>query len=284
MHKKNQAEQRKFLKEFKRLASSSLEKAWGFVVKQADSLPTKLILINPVTLFQDHGLPPYLGEIDHGVMFCKDMVIGLKLPLGGEANVSYRLDFDPKKYLHVNFEVHDNLDNYPVCVPIKFSTGRFGFSPADKKSCTEGDEKWLALLELTKVKYWLKMTIGHSLASAIKQQSNNPKRNDQPAPDEQVFAFVQGKENYCLETVKKYLCDRLLPVGQQKIKDCSTEQALLQCVLKAPAIRAKVSQNFLSIFAKKDSSKCLLSGLHHVYELHKFDSEAKTDSEGSMTP
>lgn len=57
--------------------------------------------------------------------------------------------------LHVNFEVFDGKDKYPICVPLYFSTGRYGFSQKDKQAALKNEKKKLALLECTKMKFWL---------------------------------------------------------------------------------------------------------------------------------
>jgi len=280
LHKKTELEKEKFLNEFKKLASSNFKSAWKYIIEQADSFSdNQFDIVNPVILFQTYGIPPYIGEIDHGVMFCKEMVIGLKLKLGGNANISYRLDFDLKKRLHINFEIYDNKDKYPVCIRLDFSTGRYGFSQADKKSCLQDDDKMIAIMELTKVKFWLKMTIGNTLASMARQNQNNPKLNDTTLPNEQLLAFVQGKDDYSFDTVKNYVSSLLLPYGKKKISTCCTEQALLQCISEKPMIRSKVHHDIFGIFSKQDASSRLLSGLHHVYNVEQVDSDTKKDSE-----
>lgn len=280
LHKKTDREKEKFLNKFKKLASLNFKNAWKYIIEQADSFAdNQQDVVNPVILFQTYDLHPYIGEIDHGVMFCKGMVIGLKLKLGSNANISYRLDFDLKKRLHINFEIYDNKDKYPVCIPLDFSTGRYGFSQADKKCCMQDDDKMVALLELTKVKFWLKMTIGNTLASMVRQKQKNPNQFDKKPPNEQLLAFVQGKEDYCFDTVKNYVSGLLLPYGKKQISICGTEQALLQCISEKPIIRLKVHHDIFGVFSKKDASSRLLSGLHHVDNVVLVDSDTKIDSE-----
>jgi len=81
----NETDQNKkiFLKQIKKTVNHKNEsKAWEYICKQADPFNGKKItIVDPAFIFQKLKLSPYIGEKDHGVMFCLGMVIGLKLKL-----------------------------------------------------------------------------------------------------------------------------------------------------------------------------------------------------------
>lgn len=279
---KSPSEKKSFLKQFKQHAEKEPQKAWNYLCKQAQfNHDQDHVLIDPAELFQRHQLTPYIGTKNHGVMFCKKMVIGLKLDLNDTANISYRLDFDETKKLHLNFEIFDGRDQYPFCIPLKFSTGKFGFTLTDKNACIGNSSKEDALLELTKVKFWLKMTIGYTLSCIAQQPGNPPRQNDQNTVEEQLLSFIQGEDDYDFNTVKNYVIS-LLPgdAGKEKIRMCLNEQDLLTCINHKPNIRAKVRDGIFDHIAGYDESKRFLSGRHHNDDVEqKVDSDTKISSE-----
>ncbi len=272
-----------FLTHFKKNVKTSCDEAWSYICKQADSFdPQERDMVDHTVLFQTYQLPVYLGKKDHGVMFCKNMVIGLKLELDDGASVSYRLDFDNEKKLHINFEIFCGRDEkYPFCIPIYFSTGRYGFSLEDKASCKNNPSKELVLLELMKVKFWLKMTIGHSLAVMIKEQKTSLEQNDELPMEQQLLAFIQGQKHYSFDSVRKYVMT-LLPAnkGRLKIEHCKNEQELLQCINEKPVIRSKTRNSIFLSISKYDPDGQLLSGLYHNDDVALgIDSDKRIDSD-----
>ncbi len=285
---KTDKNKKSFLKQFKELVKNKSEKkAWDYVREQAVPFNhPNLTIVDPTVLFQNCKLSPYIGEKDHGVMFCKGMVIGLKLKLDDNANISYRLDFDLDKWLHINFEIFDGENRYPFCIPLNFSTGRYGFSQKDKESCENDGDKKIALLQLTKVKFWLKMTIGYTLSTMNQQPRNAPQQHDDQIMEKQLFSFLQGRGDYSFDSIKEHIVNMLPGAkGKHEIIMCENEQALLECINKKPAIRTKVRNSIFVHISENDDSGRLLSGLHHNYDVEPFiDSETRDDSEQPPKP
>lgn len=273
-----------FLKNLKIIVTQKTAiEAWEYVCKQVDPhLAIKdIIIIDSTDLFQYFNLSPYIGEKKHGVMFCQGMVIGLKLALGDNANISYRLDFDPNKELHINFEIFDNGDRYPFCIPLNFSTGKYGFSLKDKESCKTNDDKRLSLLELTKVKFWLKMTIGYRLSIINKNPTTPNRQHDTQPLKNQLFSFIQGSGDYSFNSIKNYIID-MIPgkKGREEIRMCESELALLECINKKPVIRSRFRHTMFAHISEQDKTGRLLEGLHHNHDVEQFiDSETREESE-----
>ena len=286
--KKTEKEKKAFLKTFKALATKDFTKAWQYILKQDNAFVDEgLDMASPVVLFQNYALPAYIGKKDHGVMFCKGLVIGLKLVLPGNANMSYRLDFatdekDPEKdkRLHLNFEIYDGEEKYPICILLRFSTGRYGFSQQDYQKCLLDPAKMLAFLEIIKVKFWLKMTLGKTWVDRAAQAALVPQVNNVELPAQQLMAFVKGDAPYAFDTVKNYICS-LLPgdVGKARLNLCRNEQELFRCINERPPIRANMRHDIFVRIAEKDDSGILLSGLHHLKDAVQADSDQRIDSE-----
>ena len=284
--KKSPKEKKQFAKRFSELAVTDYKKAWNHLEKQTDEWQEEALdMLSPITLFQRYQLSPYIGKKDHGVMFCKDIVIGLKLDLGNGDNISYRLDFahdeDPtkNKLLHLNVELYHAKEKYPICVLLNFSTGRFGFSLKDKQDCMENENKLHALLEITKVKFWLKMTMGHTLVTRMRQPANpQPPHGDIPA--EQLMLFVTGDNKYDFDIIKEYLCS-LLPkdTGKLRVRGCQDELSLLRCLIEKSHIRAQALQSIFIKIAEKDETHRLLPGLEYLYDIDLADSEQRIHSD-----
>jgi len=156
LNRYSDADKKMFLRAFVKVAKKDPAQAWKEVLRLTEKFPDDhLDVVNPMILFETYGLPAYIGEKDHGLLFCKNMIIGLKLSLGGTANISYRLDFDGDenkkdcKLLHLNFEIYDGTEQFPICAKFFFSTGRFGFSLKDKVTGDQDNLIKKSLLELT---------------------------------------------------------------------------------------------------------------------------------------
>ena len=283
---KSDTEKKDFFKKFKEYFEKDVAKAWNSLMGQAKKFEeVGHDVVCPLTLFQHYDVPAYIGEKEEGVLFCKGMVIGLKLKLGDYANMSYRLDFDLEKRLHINFEVFGYKDKskYPICVMLNFSSGRFGFAQKDKQDCLQDEDKMLALLECTKTKFWLKMTMGKTLAD-MQRVNHVHQQDDGLLPKDQLLAFIQGDARYHFATVKDYVCD-LMPVdkGQARIRGCQTEQALLQCMNERPIIRSEARYDIFVRITEKDPDHRLLKGLEHMKTVALADSDQRIDSEQPPT-
>lgn len=280
LNSQSKKEKKSFFKKYIELFEKDYVKAWRYVTDHANAFQhAGHDVLCPVTLFRNYEIPAYIGDIDHGVLFCKGMVIGLKLPLNDKANVSYRLDFALDKLLHLNFEVYDGKDKYPICVPLYFSTGRYGFSQKDKQAALKEENKMRSLLECTKMKFWLKMTIGKTLAD-MRLPQDASQHHDDTIPQKQLLAFIQGSEAYDFDTLKEYIRN-LLPTdtGKTRIMSCQTEKDLIKCMIDKPFIRSKTRHDMFMYLSKQDSKHRLLSGLHHMDEVDVVDSEQRIDSE-----
>lgn len=284
LHAKTEQDKKTFLNKFIKLHNEDLErnteKSWQYVADYVKGFQdSSHDVLSPITLFQEYNIPAYIGEIDHGVLFCKGMVIGLKFSLTATANISYRLDFGSDQKLHINFEVYDGKEKYPICAPLNFSTGRYGFSQKDKQAALNNEDKMLALLECTKMKFWLKMTIGKTLTD-LNLRQDAPQHHDDTVPREQLLAFIQGNVAYDFGTLKEYIRD-LLPndIGKTRIMNCKTEKDLMKCMIEKPVIRSKTRHDIFMHLSEQDPTHRLFSGAHHMYEVDSVDSEQRIDSE-----
>lgn len=292
--KKSTQEKKEFLKKFKKLAVQDFSQAWRYVLEQEKKfVDAGHDMVSPIILFQQYKLPAYIGKKNHGVMFCEGLVIGLKLPLHGKANMSYRLDFatddkdpDKDKRLHLNFEIYDGEEKYPICILLRFSTGRYGFTQQDYQACLQDPSKMLAFLEIIKVKFWLKMTLGKTLVDHAEQERDVAPPDAQLArPEQQLLAFVKGEPHYDFTVLKNYISS-LLPsdMGKARLNLCRNEQALLLCLQERPPIRANTRFDIFVRIAEKDTSRTLLSGLHHQKDAVQADSDQRIDSEQPPAP
>ena len=163
---------------------------------------------------------------------------------------------------------------------MRFSTGRYGFSQQDYQKCLLDPAKMLAFLEIIKVKFWLKMTLGKTWVDRLAQAELLPQGNHVELPSQQLMAFVKGDVPYDFETVKNYICS-LLPgdMGKMRINLCRNEQELFQCINERPPIRANMRHDIFVRIAEKDASGILLSGLHHLQDAVQADSDQRIDSE-----
>lgn len=269
---------KKFLRDFVKQASRSPDRAWTYLCKEAQIFnDEEFDLADPVLLFDTFKLPAYVGEKSQGVMFCKDMVIGLKLSLGKDKFISYRLDYDPAKKLHINLDVYNGQERFPICIPLRFSTGRFGFSYADMESCQDDDGKKDALLELTKYKFWLKMTMAHTLAGMGVDIVNT---KNKMSIKKQLFNFLRGAGEYSFDTVKACIVNILVSAkGKKAINQCEDEKTLLSCIMDKPRIRAQVRHCLFEDIARNHSGGAALTGVHHNSGVEVGDSDTRIDSE-----
>ena len=274
-------ERKQFLKKFcttfsEAHAPSEIKKVWTLIEEKADRFDEANDVVDPLIVLRDYGLSPYIGDLTHGVMFCKGMTIGLELPLTKNMTLSYRLDFAPDKLLHFNCELRDgNSEKYPLCIPLRFSTGRFGFTHADKLNCEHDERKTSVFLEATKAKFWLKMTIANTLIAAPMNEIDHTK-----SANEQLFNFLRGNTKYDLTTIKAYLIERLpQDMGKARIRACQTEQELLTCIMQKPVIRATARESIFETIAAKDESRRLLRNQEQLVDAMVADSDQRIDSE-----
>lgn len=274
---KSTRDKKQFLADFSKAFSLGAKSVWQLLDNTAKKFvdPNKPDLADPLTVLRDYHLNPYIGSITHGVMFCDGMVIGIQLPLSDQVMVTYRLDYAPDKHLHFNFEIYDGKEKYPLAIPLKFSTGRFGFTSEDRKNCDKNEQKTNTFLEATKLKYWLKMTIAYTLIRAQANASDNVN-----TPEKQLFDFVRGNKQYDLATIKDYIIAQLpKETGKLRIRACQTELALLECLIQNPIIRAKIRESIFVTIAGQDESARILEKKHHLNEIDITDSDQRLDSD-----
>lgn len=253
-----------------------IKKVWAVIEKRATFFKSDMDIVDPLVVLRDCKMSPYIGTKSHGVMFCKGMTIGLQLELTKDASMSYRLDFSTDgKLLHFNFELSNGKETYPLCIPLRFSTGRFGFTQKDRLNCVDNNQKMEAFLEATKIKFWLKMTIANTLITAPK---NEPHPSD--IPNEQLFNFVRGVTKYDLAAIKAYLVEQLPQgVGKTRINACTTELELLTCIMQKPVIRATARESIFTTLVTKDQTRRLLKDIGDLEGAIFADSEQRIDSE-----
>lgn len=258
-----------------------IETLWAIIGKIADKYTRVDDVVDPTNVLGTHALPPYIGDMTDGVMFCDGMTIGLVLQLAKGVSMSYRLDFAPDKLLHINFEIIRKIDHreekYPICIKLKFSTGRFGFTAADRADCALHPERELAFLEAMKFKFWLKMTIARTLMAMPPNLGN-----DELAENKQLLAFVRGEANYDLNSVKRYIRKQLPEKASKlRITASQTEQELLACIKQTPALRAACRDSIFITLSDMDQTKRMLQYHHHLQDLkpHPADSDQRIDSE-----
>lgn len=253
-----------------------IKKVWAVMEKRATLFKSNIDIVDPLVVLRDCKMSPYIGTKPHGVMFCKGMTIGLKLELPKHASMSYRLDFSTDgKLLHFNFELSNGKETYPLCIPLRFSTGRFGFTQKDRLNCVDNRQKMEAFMEATKIKFWLKMTIANTLITAPK---NEPHPSDMP--NEQLFNFVRGVAKFDLPAIKAYLVEQLPQgVGKTRINACTTELELLTCIMQKPLIRATARESIFTTIVTKDPTGRLLKDIEELEDAIVADSEQRIDSE-----
>ena len=147
-------------------------------------------------------------------------------------------------------------------------------------------EKKLALLELMKVKFWLKMTIGYTLSIMNQQVRGAPQQHYEQVIEKQLLSFLQGRGGYSFDSIKDYIIS-ILPgaKGKDAIMLCGDEQALLECINKKPVIRSRVRDSIFVHISENDDTGRLLSGLHHNHDVEPLiDSETREDSEQPPKP
>lgn len=277
LEKKSSYDKKQFLAEFIKAFSADAKSVWKLLSKIAQKFadPRQPDLADPTTILRDYKLVPYIGSINHGVMFCEGIVIGIQVQLTENTLVSYRLDYAPDKHLHFNFEIYDGQEKYPLAIPLRFSTGRFGFSLLDLNSCDKNEQKTNTLLEAIKLKFWLKMTIAHTLITKPPHETDNSKK-----PAQQLFEFVRGGTQYDFATVKDHIISCLpKDTGKMRISACQTERALLECLIQSPGIRAKVRNSIFITITEQDESARILEKQHYLTEVDINDSEKRIDSE-----
>lgn len=270
---------KRFLQDFYKIFSQAntpekVKQVWAMIVKISDTYAGMDDVGDPLVMLRDHAIPTYIGDMTHGVMFCKGMVIGLVLPLTKEVTMSYRLDFAPDKLLHFNFEIRGS-EKYPLCIKLNFSTGRFGFTQTDKLVCEKNQQKMETFLEAIKFKFWLKMTIAHTLLTAPRNEINHDKKEQ-----DQLLDFLRGESKYDFDTLKAYIIKQL-PEDASKllITASQTEQQLLTCIMQTPVIRAATRESIFVTLSSKDETKRMLQNQYYLQDVIPTDSDQRLDSE-----
>lgn len=273
-------EKEQFLKNFTKCFSvpNTANLAWQCIKKETKKfeVPSDVgSVLDPYILFKNFELTPYIGSIKNGVMFCEGMTIGLKMILAKKAEMSYRLDYAPDKGLHFNFEIVDNHEKYPLCIKLRFSTSRFGFSLKDQSLCENNPKKTSTFLQAIKLKFWLKMSIAHTLVSKKDLGTDNTQ-----TPDEQLLNFVRGNKKYNFDTVKEHIVS-LLPNDEAKgnVNNSNEPKDLFEYLMKEEMIRAKTRESIFITIANKDDSRRLLENHHFLQDADQTDSEKRIDSE-----
>lgn len=254
---------KQWIKNFLNLINKNPQAAWEFFIKLAKQAnANKSDFCDPLTLFSQYQMPPLMGNKDHGVMYCKDFVIGLILKLDDHSKISYRLDYDQEKRLHINVLFEINNERFPFCVKCHFSKGRFGFSSPNKMD--EDSKEFKTMLELTKIKFWLKMTLAYNIVQ-------DKKNIDSALPlcsesEDDLFSFITGQGTFQFESLKNYVATFLSihNVDPKPILDADDEKSLLKSILKNTSVRHTLYPSIFKGIAAKDPSKQLLSGQYNI--------------------
>lgn len=248
-------------------------------------------VLAPSTIFAHGlGLVPYLGVKSEGVLFCKNFVIGVKLHVDDRNSFSYRLDYDPNKFLHLNIEVYHDGTIYPLYVQLRSSEGPFGFSASTR-------EKWLVsgrieslLLELTKVKFWLKMTIGYALVEAQSQTHlASPPSNDTDSVAEQLLEFVTGQNGYNFPTIQTHIAESIVDEDQKTaVLACTDEVSLYLLITGVKDVRQMVRHEVCQTMITRAPKNTLLFSFDRIsappYDLLYEDSDSDARASSPRIP
>jgi hypothetical protein len=270
-----------FLKETKR----SPELGWKCLLDLETSFNqldnTNKDISHPVTLFTDYSISPFIGNKEGNILYCKDWVIGLVDQTHQGTKISYRLDYDPNKGLHINVELSNGDEKFPFCLLCQFSHGPFGFSHQFKKDYQDSDEKLKNLLEITKVKFWLKMTLGYIL-SRLEQQQVTDEQDSFLKHRRSIYQFISGQAHQDMTGLKNSL---ICLVTQQEtidaIEKCNDEVELLTAMNKNMNVRHEFYPLLLNQFANHHASERLRSTYHQVNFHDTSDSEHRASSPSS---
>jgi len=229
------------------------------IQKNALNLPLELMEI-----FSDPNLMPYIGKKDSANIKNEDFVIGLKGKISiREENhdISYRVDYDPDKNLHINFIFSDN--NFCIHLPHR----------SDRFHCSESLSEVGRFIQY---KFWTKMTLAYRAKNSPANIDTGNVHDKSSKPDQKIKDFITG-QNISLTDIKDtlyYVADYFKNPTAVKalIMDCSSETAVYELMFTNPALRSIAVDSAIQAFFPK-------------YEAQNGRAKSNSkDSEGSASP
>lgn len=192
-------------------------------------------------IFSKENIIPFMGDRGDGKSFNNmSMVIGLK---NDELGCEYRVDYDPKKGLHINLKMNNNK----YAIKVSESSSRFNVSVGH--AATQAD--------LIKFKFWIKMTLGYystereeTLESRIRESYTGKESFNLK---EELLGHI--KDNYFEENIEETI---------QFLEGTETEAKLFDFILSDDDPHMNVIRNFtINYFTT------LLSGKYFAMTLNK---------------
>lgn len=180
---------------------------------------------------------PVFGDGKKGKAFYNEgLVIGARIAHSNGIAIQYRVDYDPKKLLHINLDLVLAGKTFRFAINVKPENVYYNISEPKEKNAKEKK------LELTKYKFFTKTTL-YYLLERDKLGANKQKNNGEP--DElHIINFFQGKD-YDLESVKKLILDSYSIYYSdgntvEKFNKCTTGMESMKVLLDSKELRHAV--------------------------------------------
>jgi len=210
------------------------------------------------------------------------LVIGAKIELKKNSSLSYRVDYDPKKELHINLDIKLNGEEFSFALKVAPETKFYFVNKPQEKDEKAANSKQQ---EMIKYKFFTKMTLGFLLNRSkanLKNQSTSESENNE------IIYFFQGKD-YNADLVKKciltYYTSKYTEENgniEKSLNECNTNTEILTLLNKDHKLRNSALQSLINAYGEKKPKDKKSSNL--VASKLEDDSEKQPPEDSDQPP